>query len=56
MAAEENFESLSSSVSESNSKRWRAEEKLAQKNRWDDVKAMDIFEVNDVEGMSNEFI
>ena len=55
-SAKENFESLSSSVISSSVARWTADEQDAQKNRWDDIKAMDIFDVNDVEGMEKWLI
>ena len=55
-SANANFESLSSSVVTSSVARWTADEQDAQKNRWDDIKAMDIFDVNDVEGMEKWLI
>ena len=47
---------MSSSVISSSVARWTADEQDAQKNRWDDIKAMDIFDVNDVEGMEKWLI
>ena len=48
----ENFLSLSSAVAASKVTDWTAAEKAAQRDRWQDVKSMDIFDVNAVEGWS----
>ena len=53
--ATSNFVSLSSAVTSSNIDSWTTAEQSAQKERWDNTKAMDIFDVEDVEGISSMF-
>lgn len=49
--AEADFRALSESVGYEQSDKWESDEKQAQQLRHEDISAMDIFDVNDADGM-----